>query len=213
MKKRQYRYEDLGPEYFAALCGGQVLSCEKGGIHDEHQSSPTMTRWCVTYRKDGRRHVASFVAKKFNPGHEGEIPIYCWLQENTTVNMPTLIDFQNDPGNGNCWMLTENCYNYKDHEYYYLNRFFFSGSVWPPATEPTDPSEAFLRPLADLHGKTLGIDWSDARDCPIPFREPDPSLNAPEWFWTDRAVIHGSMNFQEVGFRKHPEFPPMWCLF
>ncbi|KKM60398.1 hypothetical protein LCGC14_1542250 [marine sediment metagenome] len=213
MKKPDYRYEDLGPEYFGELCGGQVLSCEQGWLHDEHQSSPIMTRWRVTYRKDGGRHTASFVAKKFSPGHEGEIPIYCWLQENTTVNMPALIDFRNAPEDDNCWMLTENCYNYKDVEYYYLNRLFFSTSEWPPATEPTDPPEAFLRPLADLHGKTLGIDWGGLRDCPIPFHQPDASFDLPEWVCANRAVIHGSMNFQEVGFRKHPEFPPMWCLF
>ncbi len=125
MKKQDYRYEDLGPEYFAELFGGQVLSCERARIHDEHQSSPTMTRWRVTYRKDGGRHVVSFVAKKFRPEHEREIPIYCWLQKHTTVNMPALVDFRNDRGDDNCWMLTENCYNYKDIEYYYLESAFF----------------------------------------------------------------------------------------
>ena len=213
MMKPDYRFEDLGPEYFAELCGGEILSCEQARVHAEHQSSPTMTRWLVTYRKGGRRHVESFVAKKLSTGHEREIPTYCWLQDNTTVNMPTLIDFRNEPEGDNCWMLTENCYNYKDVEYYYLNRLFFSASEWPSATEPTDPPEAFLRPLANLHGKTLGIDWGSVKDCPIPFHEPDASFALPEWVCTHRAVIHGSMNFQEVGFRKHPEFPPMWCLF
>lgn len=213
MKKRDYRYDDLGPEYFSELCGAQVLSCEQATVHNEHRSSPTMTRWRVTYRKDGVRHVASFVAKKLSPGHEREIAIYCWLQKNTTVNMPSLLDFRNDPEHGNCWMVTENCYNYKDVEYYYLNRLFFSASPWPPATEPTDPPEAFLRPLADLHGKTLMIDWGSVKDCPIPLSCHASAFDLPEWVSTEKAVIHGSMNFQEVGFRKHPQFPPMWCLF
>ena len=213
MREQDCRYEDLGPEYFADLCGGQVLSCEQAAMHDEHRSSPNMTRWCVAYRKDGGRYVASFVAKSLNPGHEREIPIYRWLQENTTVNMPALVDFRNDPENGNCWMLTENCYNYKDVEYYYLNRLFFSASAWPPATEPVDPPEAFLRPLADLHGKTLAINWDTVTDCPVPLSGHAAAFDLPQWASTEKAIIHGSMNFQEVGFRKHPEFPPMWCLF
>jgi len=213
MRGSDYRYEDLGRRYFAELCGADILSCEQSPLHDEHQSSPMMARWCVTWRGNRGRHAGSFVAKKLLSGHEREIPIYRWLQDNTTVNMPTLIDFRYDPENANCWMLTESCYNYKDVEYYYLNRLFFSSPAWPPATEPTDPPGAFLRPLADLHGKTLGINWDRVQDCPIPFYEPPSPAAVPSWVRAMRAVIHGSMNFQEVGFRKLPAFPPMWCLF
>jgi hypothetical protein len=211
--QKPYRYADIGPGYFTELCGGEILTCEQVALHSEHQSSPDIKRWFVTYRKDCGRYAASFVAKKFRPGHEREIAIYRWLQDNTTVNMPTLIDFCSDPAHDNCWMLTENCYNYKDIEYYYLNRLFFSPTAWPPAIEPTDPPEALLHPLADLHGKTLAIDWRNFTDCPIPKYEPSDAGDIPQWFFAAKAVIHGAMNFQEVGFRKHPEFPPMWCLF
>jgi hypothetical protein len=213
MAKPEYRYEDIGPEYFAALYGVPMLSCERSTMHSEHQSSPSLTRWRIMYLRDGGRHVVSLVAKKLSPGHEHEVPVYQWLQENTTVNMPTLIDFRNTPARNNCWILTENCYNYKDAEYYYLNRLFFAPTPWPPATEPTDPPEAFLRPLADLHGKTLALRWSDLPICPIPIHEQAASFALPGWESRERAVLHGSMNFQETGFRKQPEFPPMWCLF
>ena len=67
------------------------------------------------------------------------------------------------------WNRCEFCVNYKDMEYYYLCRYYFAPpNTWPPATEPYDPDEAFTRPLADLHGKTLGKDWAQVDHGPIP---------------------------------------------
>ena len=101
--------------------------------------------------------------------------------------MPALIDYRNDPSRNNCWMLTENCVNYKDVEYYYLCRHYFaSPGTWPPATEPTDPNDAFTRPLAELHGKTLGVDWDRADHGPIPTYKP------PSSFGVDIAEIEQS---------------------
>jgi hypothetical protein len=150
-------------------------------------------------------------------------------------------------------MLTENWVNFKDLEYYYLCRYFFSPpDTWPPATEPTEPPEAFTAPLADLHGKTLGRDWLREIDGPIPIMPPPGELdfslarvedsfnreNVPfspdvrkkvarivdtacelparvlfERISSRTALCHGSMNYQEVGFRMDPNFHPIWCLF
>ncbi|MHC4715350.1 MAG: hypothetical protein ACYS5V_00110 [Planctomycetota bacterium] len=252
------RYEDIGPDYFASLLGSElepaeVLSCERGSVHDEHMSNPDMSRWRVAYRRSSRRGVASFVAKKLRPGHERELPIYRWLQENTDVNMPALVDYRHDPDHDNCWLLTENCVNYKDMEYYYLCRYYFAPpDTWPPATEPCDPNDAFTRPLADLHGKTLGRDWARIDHEPIPTYQPPAALRLDvaeaagslteqglsldaatrakveemativaslsaarlyERISTHLAITHGSMNYQEVGFRIDVNFEPTWCLF
>jgi hypothetical protein len=252
------RYHDIGPEYFASLLGSEeypteILSCDRDGVHDEHQSNPNMARWRVVYRKDDCRYVASFVSKRFTHGHEKEIPIYRWLQDNTDVNMPGLVDYCYDPKRDNCWMLTDNWINFKDMEYYYLCRYIFApDNTWPPATEPYEPDEAYTIPLADLHGKTLRKNWERVDHGPIPVYEPPLSFdvdlpNIERTFAEERvlvdtstrgklvhivdfmgklsptklyerirkhiAITHGSMNFQEVGFRIDPDFKPLWCLF
>ena len=192
------RYEDIGAEHFASLLGSkaepaEIISCERGDMHAEHLSNPEMSRWRVAYRKNGRRSVASFVAKKLRRGHEGELPIYCWMQQNTAVNMPALVDCRHDPEHDNCWMLTENCVNFKDLEYYYLCRYYFAPpNTWPPATEPYDPDEAFTRPLADLHGKTLGKDWAQVDHGPI------PSYRPPETLSLDVSEIEESLTQQGI---------------
>jgi hypothetical protein len=258
MNSRDWTYERIGPEYFSVLLGSEhrgaeILSCERGVVHDEHLSNPEISRWRVTCRVNGVRTVRSFVCKKYSPGHEREIAVYRWLQANTDINMPALVDYRHTPGAGDSWMLTENLVNFKDLEYYYLCRYFFSPpDTWPPATEPTEPPEAFTAPLADLHGKTLGRDWLRAGAGPIPIVPPPRELNislagveqsfsresvafspgmrnkverivetvhdlpAPDLFERISSRIglcHGSMNYQEIGFRMDANFQPIWCLF
>lgn len=183
-KVGSFTYEDIGPDYFGhLLCGKKgstdMLFCEKSIVSTEHGSNRMIARWRVGYRLGDRRCMKSFVAKKFDPGLGGEIPKYKWLHANTDVNLPPLIDYRYEPEQNNCWMLTENWVNHRDPEFDRLNRFYSMPDGAPcPQTDVAAPYEGgFLLALADLHGKTLWLDWGETDLGPLDVFHPSPRIH------------------------------------
>ena len=44
MRRPDTRYEDIGPDYFAGLCGGEVLSCEQAARDYGYSAVETFAR-------------------------------------------------------------------------------------------------------------------------------------------------------------------------